>query len=236
MTLSELNMNCSLKIRVAAPRLTNCRHATGWLMGAVFALMLLLGTPQVVHPQKGDFFSVSSIMRDVKIHYKLDRRDVRRLGPLIENENCDVLMIYVRFGGSEPEYSRAIWRDLVARRIDFEARLDVRLTARQRSALRSARAALERRALEFLLDDYIFFVSDILELDGLELEAIEHLFSKEIMRKHLLVLKYLRQPILLQSEMEKVTLETDTWLVKILTPEQLRVYRNIASREDNLIG
>ena len=199
-------------------------------------IALTLVVPAISHAQKGDFFNVSSIMREVKNQFKLNRTDLRRLGPLVENENFDVLMIYVRFGGNEPEYSRAIWNDVTTRRSDFERRLERSLTVRQRSALRTARTALERRVLEFLIDDYVFFVSDILELDGLELEAIEHLFDKEIRQKHKLVLKNLKEPTRLQFELEKVSLETETWIAKILTPEQLRIYRTLALTEDSLVG
>ena len=192
--------------------------------------------PGMLHAQKGDFFSVSSIMRDVKSQFKLNRGDVLRLGPMIENENFDVLMIYVRFGGDEPEYSRAIWRDVISRRTEFEGRLDPKLTNTQRSALRSARTALERRVLEFLIQDYLFFVSNVLQLDGLELEAIEHLFNKEIERKHKLVFNNLKRNSFLQAELEKANLETESWLARILTPEQLRIYRSISLQEDNLIG
>jgi hypothetical protein len=201
-----------------------------------FLLVLLIFVAGTSHAQKADFFNVSSIMRDVKSEFKLNRGDVRRLGPMIENENFDVLMIYVRFGGAEPEYSRAIWRDVISRRTEFESRLDPKLTTTQRSALRSARTALERRVLEFLIQDYLSLVSSILGLDGLELEAMEHLFDKEIQRKHRLVFNNLRKTSFLQSELEKVSLETESWLAKILTPEQLRIYRSIALAEDNLIG
>ena len=205
-------------------------------VAAGVAAILLLAAPANVSAQDGDFFNVSTIMRDVKSQYKLNRTDLRRIAPLVENENFDVLMIYVRFGGNEPDYSRAVWHDVVSRRTDFEARLDGKLTARQRSALRSARTALERRVLEFLIDDYLFFVSDILELDGLELEAVEHLFNKEIRKKHTLILKNLRWPALLQLELEKAGTETDTWLTRILTPEQIRIYRSVAVPRDNLVG
>lgn len=199
-------------------------------------LIVLVLVPAMVYAQKGDFFSVSSIMRDVKSEFKLNRGDVRRLGPLIENENFDVLMIYVRFGGGEPEYSRAIWRDVISRRMEFESRGDPKLTANQRSALRSARTALERRVLEFLMGDYVFFLSNILELDGPELEAIEHLFNKEIKRKHKLVLSYLKRSSQLQTELDQASRETEYWLARILTPDQLRIYRSIAIPDDNLIG
>ena len=206
------------------------------LLQIPIVLILLMLAPGMLHAQKGDFFSVSTIMRDVKSQYKLNRGDVRRLGPLIENENFDVLMIYVRFGGNEPEYSRAIWRDLISRRTDFENRLDPKLTAVQRSALRSARTAMERRVLDSLIQDYLFFVSNILELDGLEAEAIVHLFEKEVMRKHKLVLSGLKQTSRLRTDLEKISLETESWLTKILTPEQLRMYRSITTPEDKLFG
>ncbi len=212
------------------------QYRAGSLQLTSFVLALMLVVPAIVHAQKGDFFSVSSILRDVKSQFKLSRTDLRRLGPLVENENFDVLMIYVRFGGNEPEYSRAIWSDMTTRRADFEKRLERSLTVRQRSALRSARTALERRVLEFLIDDYVFFVSDILELDGLELEAIEHLFDKEIGQKHKLLLKNLKEPTRLQFELEKVSLETERWIAKILTPEQIRIYRSLTLAEDGLIG
>ena len=212
------------------------RDRTRRLLQVPFVFILLTLAPGMLQAQKGDFFSVSSIMRDVKSQFKLNRGDVRRLGPLIENENFDVLMIYVRFGGEEPEYSRAIWRDVILRRTDFEGRLDPNLTTNQRSALRSARTALERRILEFLIGDYVFFLSNILQLEGLEIEAIDHLFDKEIKLKHKLVLSNLKRTSHLQAELERVSLETDAWLAKILTPERLRIYRSIAIPEDNLIG
>jgi hypothetical protein len=235
MAVKELVRSLSSATCIGA-RLRHPRSPAASLLRISLVLSMLILAPMMLHAQKSDFFSVSTIMRDVKSEYKLNRGDVRRLGPLIENENFDVLMIYVRFGGNEPEYSRAIWRDLISRRTDFESRLDPKLTAVQRSALRSARTAMERRVLDSLIQDYLFFVSNILELDGLEAEAIEHLFDKEVKRKHKLVLSGLTQTSRLRTDLEKISLETESWLAKILTPEQLRIYRSIATPEDKLFG
>jgi hypothetical protein len=84
----------------------------------------------------------------------------------------NVVSIYVRFGGAEPEYSPMLWREIVERRLDFETRVKNKLTKRQKAALRTARTELEQRILSYLVEDYISFLARFFELNSLEFEEI----------------------------------------------------------------
>ena len=195
------------------------------LLAVPVAIGFLLFFAQDARPQQ--FFDVKSVIQDVQKRFSLNSTDLRHIGPLIQQDNADLLVLYARFGGTEPEYSPALWRRVIDQRLDFENRTAAKLTNRQASAVRAARGSLETRILTRIVEDYVDFLVVYLELEALEREAIEHLLQKERITKHELVMKYMREPVRLEKELETVTDRTDYWLAKILSAEQLRLYRSL---------
>lgn len=205
------------------------RHGLCKVMRSFLAVPLAIGflisLAQDAHPQQ--FFDVKSVIQDVQKRFSLNSTDLQHIGPLIQKDNADLLVVYERFGGSDPEYSAALWRRVVDQRMDFENRTAAKLTNRQASAVRVARRSLETRILTRIVEDYVDFLVVYLELEALEREAIEHLLQKERTTKHALVMKYMQEPVRLEKELEVVSDRTEYWLGKILSQEQRRLYDSL---------
>lgn len=196
----------------------------------VFGFILTLNAPA----QQPGFFDVKSVLQDVQKRFRLSQADLQFIGPLIQKDNSDLLVIYDRYGGSEPEYSSVMWRRVIDQRVEFEARARTKMTGRQASALRVARRALETRILTRIVEDYVDYLIVYLELEALEVEAVEHLFQKERRTKHQLVMKYLDRPDVLEKELDAITDRTDFWLGKILSAEQMKLYRSMFEPSDTV--
>jgi hypothetical protein len=200
---------------------------SSFLIRASFLILILFLLPRESYPQRNEVFGVTNLINDVKKRFKLSALDVKSIKPLINEENKNVLQIYVRFSGDEPEYSRRVWREMIERRRDFEAGIRPDLTKRQRAALRAARTGMERRILNYLVDDYVSFLARFLDLNEWEFEDVQDLFESESKRTYQVMTDYLSDPGLLQMEIERITEETDSRMQKILTGEKWRDYRTL---------
>jgi hypothetical protein len=208
------------------------------LYAANFAIVLLsvLLLQTNFYGQNNEFFEIKSIIRDVKLRFELSPADLHRLGPLIQKENQEVLVIYSRFDGNEEGYPVDLWREVIRRRNDFESRINTGFKPREQAALRTARTALERRVLSYLVDDYINFLADVLELDNLQLEAVGKYLTRESSRKHLMIVKALSRPALLQAQLDIVAKETDRVMEIVLTHEQYRIYQTLSADPNGPVG
>jgi hypothetical protein len=192
--------------------------------------------PIPVSSQKVEFFDVKPVIRDVQKRFRLTAKDVSYVSPLIRQDNSDLLMIYNRFGGPAADYSTSLWREIADQRSTFETRMGSHLTRRQETAVRSARGALERRVIGRVRNDYLDFVIAELELDDIEIEAVNHIFQKDSDTKLALVSRYHRQPEVLEKELERSTIEMESWMLKVLSPEQMRLYRSLSPPSELLIA
>ena len=206
-----------------------------WLMVFIFLPIAFL-TPSSGNAQNNHLFAVNPIIRDVKAQLRLNVQDVRLVAPLIEQENRDVLLIYARFDSDEPEYSPALWKEVVNRRLEFESRSGTNLTNRQKAALRIARTALERRVLGILVDDYIYFLVDALELTDLQTEGVDYLLKIDCRKKHRSIINHYMSPAFLEAEIKMIDGDTDTKMRDILSPVQLRIYHSLYGPDLNLVG
>jgi hypothetical protein len=129
-----------------------------------------------------------------------------------------------------------LWRDIADQRVAFEARIATKLTQRQAIAVRSARASLERRVIGRVLDDFTEGLIGELELDDLQTEAVTHIFRKDSDSKLDLIVRYNRRPEILDRELDRTTRETENLLSKILSPEQMRLYRSLSLPAERLLA
>ena len=207
-------------------RLSLCLFLTGanflWRSVAISVLLLLISAP--AYPQAG-IFDVDPVIAVVKNRFKLNKKELAGVSPLIKQENFDVLGIYARFGGDDPEYSELLWQRVIIGRIDFEDRVRANPDSRQKTALRAARTALEDRVLNLVVDDFVFSLGQYLDLSVLEIEAVQNVLNSEYKRKHRLILRQLANPLTFNKGLETINVETERKLKMILSPEQFRDYK-----------
>ena len=240
--MQDVGLHKQYRVRSAAAYVLKktARKLTRWISRngigfvAVFVSCLTLCDDAVA--QQPGFFDVKSVIQDVQKRFRLSQADLQFIGPLIQRDNSDLLVIYERHGGSEPDYSPVMWNKIVDQRIAFEARARTKMTSRQASALRVARRSLETRILTRIVEDYVDYLVVYLELEALEIEAIEHLFQKDRRAKQVLVLKYLDEPEVLEKELDAATARTEFWLGKILSVDQMRLYRALYEPGNSITG
>ena len=192
-------------------------------------LFLLLAAAHSVPAQSSQQFDVKTITNDVKNRYKLNAHDVRAIQPLIDSENKKVVKIYARFCSNEPEYSARVWMQFVEERLSFESGLSTRLTAKQKEALRSARSRMERRVVGYIVNDYVGFLSQVLELSDFEFNDVHNVFESESGRKLWAISDYLNNPTRLEKALDEISNETDAKLRRILSPDQWQSYLELTN-------
>jgi len=210
-------------------------YRSGSLFSVVAAIVLALGVfviPMAAQSQRNELFDTQRITSDIKRRFHLSSSDVKQIEPVIAQENKKVAKIYVRFCGDEPEYSSRVWRQIVDDRMSFESSLSSSLTMKQKEALRSARAKMEKRIVDYLVVDYVTFLSQLLELSDFEFSDVNDIFESESEKKRRLITDHLGNPGLLAREIERVTDETEFRLKSVLSPEQWRQYNELESTQD----
>ncbi len=198
----------------------------------IVILFILLIIPTDGISQSYSVFNFKSIVKEVKSKYKLTVKDLNHMLPLIKQENLEILVIYARFGESENGYSQALWNDIIVHRYKFETLIKGRLTKRQESVLRAVRTDMEEQILNILVEDYVNFLADSLELERFQLDRIGNLLFQEYKRKQQLVNKYLSNMTLLQTELEKINRESESKIEIILTPMQFRYYLMLSAQDE----
>ena len=201
----------------------------------VLILVSMLGFSSPAYPQIGGLFDVDPVIEAVKNRFRLNKKELARISPLIREENFDLISIYARFGGDDPRYSELLWHRIVLRRHDFEDRISTKPNDRQKSALRAARTELEDRVLNLVVDDFAYSLGQYLDLSGLEIEAVQNVLNAEYKRKHRAIVRLLHKPPELEKALETISVETERKLKAILTPEQFRAYKALLEPDDLLV-
>jgi len=198
----------------------------------IVVLFILLIIPADAFSQGSSVLNVQSVIKAVKLKYRLTVKDINLLLPLIKQENFEILNIYARLSETENGYSPVLWNDIIVSRCEFETRIKGKLTRRQELVLRTVRADMEEQILNILVDEYIEFLGGYLEFDRFELQRIGNLFDQECKRKHQLIIRKLANITLLQIEIEKINGETKAEIQKILSPTQFRMYLLLSTQDE----
>jgi len=199
---------------------------------AVLLIFVLLVLQQTSYFQDREFTSASQLLNEMRRSYGLNARDIKRLTPLVDNERLNVLRIYTWFSGDEPEYSHRVWQRMIAQRQDFEASIATDLTRAQSTALRGARSRVESQMLKLLVQDYVLYLSQSLELDIGQLDNVAFVFETENRQLYASFTRHLSDPSLLSDEMEKIEAKTQEQLRGILNTYQWRDYRSLFESDE----
>lgn len=205
------------------------RHA----LTVVLACCLVILAPEYATSQRNDILEVKALKTEIKSRFSLSGTDLSRIEPLIDQESRKLIKMYVRFNGDEPEYSPRVWDQVIEDRSGFALSLGSALSKRQREALRSARSRMEKKVLRYLVDDYLNFLAQVLELSDFQSNEVADLLDSECTKKSMLVTARLGDVPRLQKELEYQTDVTELGLKKILTADQWREY--VKLREGSLL-
>ena len=188
----------------------------------VFSFVLL--TPQNVSCQRDDILEVKALKKEIRTRFSLTERELLRIEPLIDQEGRKLVKMYVRFTGDEPEYSSRVWDQVIEDRTSFEISLASTLTRKQKDAVRSARFRMEKKVLQYLVDDYMNLLIQLLDLSDFQTSSLSALFESDCTKKTQLVTVRLIDIPRLQKEIEHVSDTTETSLRRILTADQWRMF------------
>lgn len=205
--------------------------------GAVVLLTLVfLCDAHPIKSQGRDIFGSQALIKQLKKKYRLTSADVTSLTPLIRKENREVIILYSRYSGDEPEYSHRVWYQIIERRRDVESTAANAARKRRKLAFAAARTALERRMLAILVEDYVDFLARFLDLSDWQFDEVIEIFETDRKRKEAAITKHLANSEVLFDELAAATRETERRLEKILLAEQLKDYRLILFQGTPIIG
>ena len=185
---------------------------------------LLLCMPHSTFSQRNDLLEVKALKSEIRSLFSLNDNDLVRIGPLIDQEGRKLVKMYVRFSGEDPEYSSRVWDQVIEDRSTFEQSLVNTLSRRQKVALKSARARMEKKVLGYLVDDYLNLLVQILDLSDFQSTEIADLFDSDFTKKTQLIALRLGDVPRLQKELEYVSDTTEQSLKRILTADQWRMF------------
>ena len=191
-------------------------------LAALCCLVLFL--PQQASAQRNDILEVKALKNEIRTRFSLSERDLVRIEPLIDQEGRKLLKTYVRFTGDEPEYSSRVWDQVIEDRTGFEFGLAPSLSKRQKEAVRSARYRMEKKVLGYLIDDYMNFLVQVLDLSSFQSTEMSELFASDFTKKTQLISLRLSDVPRLQKELDFVSEVTEITLKRIMTTDQWRMY------------
>jgi hypothetical protein len=184
--------------------------------------------------QDAELLTIKPVLNEVSSRFKLRSRDIRSVSRVVERENFDVLSIYARFGGKQIEYGCDLWTDVEQRRRAFDARIGRRLNVRQRAAVRAARLELERRVLDYLVDEYFLLLDDMLEFNAVQREAFMHLLYVDSRHRHSAIVQLIAKPSELRLRLEDCDEDMERSIDLVLTPAQRRVYKILSFSKESV--
>ena len=191
--------------------------------------LLLLGANSA-NSQGPDILGVRGLMPRLKKTYKLTTADVASLAPLIRQENVEMLILYLRFSKDPPEYSDRVWMQIIELRGRSDTNWATGLTGRHRSALVAASRVLERRMLTILVEDYVDFMAENLDLDDWQFDEVTKAFVWDRKQRQAAVNKNIANLPVLHREFAAIAAQTEWSLGRIMTPEQLKELRLMAEK------
>ena len=201
-----------------------CKLSKYRVYGILSVLLLLFGT-STASSQGHDLLGVRGLMPRLKKTYKLTSADVASLTPLVRQENVEMLTLYLRFSKDPPEYSERVWIQIIELRLRSEKQSATDLSRRRRSALLTASRMLERRMLTILVEDYVEFLAEYLELEDWQFDEVSNAYDWDRKQKLAVMNKHTGDLSALHRELAAITAHTEWNIRQVLTSEQLKELR-----------
>ena len=224
------------KRRTRARRRERAARLIRYCAYAIMIGALLLSCAGVAGAQGHDILGVRGLMPRLKKTYKLTSADVASLTPLIKQENVEMLTLYLRFSKDPPEYSERVWIQIIELRQRSDMQSGTGLSGRRRSALMAASRMLERRMLTILVEDYVEYLAEYLELEDWQFDEVSNAFDWDRKQKLTAVNKQTRDLTALHRELAAVTAHTEWSIRNVLTSEQLKELRRLLEKGAPVTG
>jgi hypothetical protein len=188
---------------------------------------LVLFLTQDALSQRSDILEVKALKSEIRSLFSLSDNDLVRIEPLIDQEGRKLVKMYVRFSGEKAEYSSRVWDQVIEDRSTFDLSLANSLSRRQKVAVKSARARMEKKVLGYLVDDYLNLLAQLLELSEFQSNEIANLYESDTTKKSQLIALRIGDVPRLQKELEYVSETTELSLKRILTADQWRMFSQL---------
>ena len=204
----------------------------------LFSLAVLALIPSVrIQGQRADFYGTARLENRLKTRFKLTNNEIGRLRPLINRENELVARTFGHYSDDRYRESfMSLWDGIRANRCEFEDRLPADLNRRQLIALRAARTEFESMVLEIWTDDYVDLLTVVLELDRFQLSGIQTIFQNETEARMRLMVRETENDSRMNTEWEKLTIDRETSLRDLLSPDQYRTYLSLGTEIENSVA
>jgi len=199
-------------------------------LAVLFFVLLLFFGACPARPQGHDLLGVRGVLPRLKKTYKLTSTDIQNLTPLVRQQNLEMLTLYFRFSKDPPEYSQRVWIQIIELRHQFDSSQSTGLSIRRRSALLAANRMLEGRMLTILVEDYVEFLAELLELDDWQFDEVSDAFEWDRKQKQSAVNRHSADLPALFRELAALTAHTEWNIRRILTPDQFREFRSILEK------
>ena len=186
--------------------------------------------------QEDEYLGVNNVEDRVKREFRLTPQDLRYLHPVIKSENEKILVTYRHFSEQDSENFLGLWQNIRASRIEFETGLATSFSHRQKKALRSARSEIESRILNMWMEDFLNTLTEMLELDKLQMSFVAGIFQSETEKRHHLIVMEADQRAQLNRAWQELTDKRDRSLEMVLDPQQFREYRLLGKTVNRLLA
>lgn len=206
------------------------RKLTKYSAYAFLLLVLLLFGTSTARSQGHDILGARGLIPRLKKTYKLTTADVASLTPLVSQENVAMLTLYLRFSKDPPEYSERVWIQIIELRQRSEKQSTTGLNGRRRSALVAASRMLERRMLTILVEDYVEFLAEYLELEDWQFDEVSNAFDWDRKQKLASVNRQTGDLPALHRELAAVSAQTEWSIRNVLTSEQFKELRQMLEK------
>ena len=202
------------------------------LLGLILAGSVIITFPTNSCAQDEELFNTSSIERSITTRFKLSKFDRLLIHDMIERENRVLVLSYFKFSESNTDFL-SLWNKARIEHREAETFAgSAGMIGKQKAALEKALEELERRVLEMWLDDYVSGLTDVLELDRIQMDCISKIFQRESERRRKVLAKESKDGFSLNAEWDQITHERNACLRAVLDPLQLHDYNLLYATND----
>lgn len=207
---------------------------TGWRAKLAAFLLICAGSTANISGQDDSLFDTKPVELSIKHKYRLTNQELKTLQPILRQQNQELVIVLDRCMDEDQTDYFSLWNKILEKREEFESVSIKGMTRRQTQVLRAARHKFELRILNEWRSFYVEELSSFLELDWFQASMLEKLFQKDQDERLKMIGPSNGQQ--LERFWQKLSKDLEKQLERILTPDQLKDYRKLNSKVEELVA